>query len=209
MLLKRFSCGPIHTNCYFVICERSMKGIVIDAPKGAFEIVSKHMDQFIFEKLLLTHAHWDHVYDAAKIQKELNLPIWMKNEDVKYIHEPAVDGVPILKKEQSFTPDHLVQDGERFVVGELTLQVIHTPGHSPGSICLYIQEENTLISGDTFFAGCFGRVDFPSSSPEDMWSSLERLSELPKKTKVYPGHGDSTWIEWENWLKEAKHLFGE
>ena len=208
MFLKSFSCGPILTNCYFLGCEKTRKAIVVDAPKGAFSILSQTQEPFEFEKLVLTHSHWDHVFDAALIQKNLKLPVWMKKEDVEYILEPADNGIPILKNEQSFLPDHLVEDGEVFRVGEISIQIIHTPGHSPGGICLYIEKENVLISGDTLFAGSCGRVDFPSSNPEAMWASLEKLSKLPKKTKVYPGHGESTILEWENWMKDARQLFG-
>jgi glyoxylase-like metal-dependent hydrolase (beta-lactamase superfamily II) len=90
----------------------------------------------------------------------------------------------------------------------LQIEVIHTPGHSPGGVCYLIEKEHVMISGDTLFKGSIGRLDFPSSDAEKMWSSLERLSRLAPETKVFPGHGESTTLARENWLKNAKNIFG-
>ncbi|MBS0627933.1 MAG: MBL fold metallo-hydrolase, partial [Verrucomicrobia bacterium] len=99
------------------------------------------------------------------------------------------------------------EDGDIFNIGNLEIQVIFTPGHSPGCLCLYLQSERTLFSGDTLFQGTMGRIDFPSSNPEDMWRSLQKLSNLPSSVKVFPGHGNPTSIGAESWIAHAQKKF--
>ncbi len=181
--------------------------MVIDAPKGALPHILKNKDGLELEKLVLTHSHWDHILDASKIAQEFKIPIWMHKKDSRNATEPGSDRLPIMDRWQSFTADHFVEDGEIFTLGELSIKVIHTPGHSLGGICLYIAQKNTLFSGDTLFAGCMGRVDLPTSDPELMWKSLKILALLPKETKVFPGHGDSTTIGEEDWLDNARERF--
>lgn len=93
-------------------------------------------------------------------------------------------------------------------VGQLNFQTIHTPGHSVGSICLYEPSQNVLFSGDTLFKGSIGNISFPTSRPDLMWSSLDKLAKLPASTIVYPGHGPTTTIANETWLSDAQHYFG-
>ena len=101
----------------------------------------------------------------------------------------------------------MLEDKDKLKVGKVELQVIHTPGHTPGSICLYIPKENVLISGDTLFAGSIGNISFPTSKPKLMWESLKKLSKLTPDTKVLPGHGQSTTIGKEKWLNKAEDYF--
>lgn len=92
-------------------------------------------------------------------------------------------------------------------MGEFEFVIIHTPGHSPGSICLYDPKHQILISGDTLFKGSIGTLSLPTSQPDRMWPSLEKLGALPVETQVYPGHGEKTCIKDERWLKNAKEIF--
>jgi glyoxylase-like metal-dependent hydrolase (beta-lactamase superfamily II) len=94
------------------------------------------------------------------------------------------------------------------MLGDIVIDVIHLPGHSPGGVGFYLKKQDTLISGDTLFKGSIGRLDLPTSEPEKMWNSLDKLAKLPPKTRVIPGHGDETTIGEESWLANAKHYFG-
>ena len=110
----------------------------------------------------------------------------------------AIDGVE---------PAGLLKEGDTFFIGESHWKVLHTPGHTPGGICLYCEDEQLLISGDTLFKGCMGRLDIPTGEPARMWASLKKLSTLPKETEVFPGHGWPTTIGQENWLANAEQIF--
>jgi hydroxyacylglutathione hydrolase len=100
-------------------------------------------------------------------------------------------------------------EGQIVTVGQLTLTVIHTPGHSPGGVCFYAKEEKVLISGDTLFRGTIGKLNSPTGQAERMWPSLKKLAALPPDVRVYPGHGEGTSIGEENWLARAEEIFNE
>jgi len=100
----------------------------------------------------------------------------------------------------------LLKEGEIVQVGPLRLEVIHTPGHSPGSVCFYIAAQGILIAGDTLFRGSIGRLDLPTGCAHDMWPSLKKLAKLPPKTRVISGHGPDTEIGKETWLAEAEEF---
>ncbi len=158
--------------------------------------------------LLLTHSHWDHTADMAFLKKKLRVPLFVHKLDAPNLGAPGSDGLPLLTDIVPVEPDHFLEDGQQISVGKLKLEVLHTPGHSPGGVCFYLPEENTLISGDTLFQGTIGRLDFPNSSPERMWESLDKLAQLPSETRVIPGHGEETTIGKEDWLSNAKAYFG-
>jgi glyoxylase-like metal-dependent hydrolase (beta-lactamase superfamily II) len=103
--------------------------------------------------------------------------------------------------------DGFLIEGQKLTVGDLDIEVIHTPGHTPGGVCFYLPKEKVLISGDTLFRGTIGNLNFPTSRPDLMWGSLKKLAALPADTKVYPGHGGSTTIGAEKWIGHAKERF--
>jgi glyoxylase-like metal-dependent hydrolase (beta-lactamase superfamily II) len=100
-----------------------------------------------------------------------------------------------------------LEDGQVLAVGEFQIEVIHTPGHTPGGVCFYLKEQKILFSGDTLFQGTIGNLSFPTARPARMWDSLKRLAALPKETRVYPGHGDPTTIGKEQWIANAEDRF--
>ena len=206
MILECFPCGPIETNAYIVVCEKTNKALIVDAPQGIAAIVAKK--DYLFDKIILTHSHWDHVLDLAALKNLLHVPIYVHESDAENIKHPGADGLGRHIKWEGVTPDGYLKDGDTVTVGEIVLQVIHTPGHSPGGICLYIEKEKVLLSGDTLFAGCMGRVDLPTSDPHLMLESLKKLAKLPSDTKVYPGHAEATTIGSENWIRDAEKKFG-
>jgi len=158
--------------------------------------------------LFLTHSHWDHTADAAFLKKKWELPLYVHELDAPNVENPGSDGLPVLIDVPKAEVDHFLEDGQKIQVGELSIEVIHTPGHTPGGVCFYLKDQNVLISGDTLFREAIGRLDLPTAEPEKMWGSLEKLAQLPSNTRVIPGHGDETTIGAERWLANAKEYFG-
>lgn len=210
MLLEVFCSGPFQTNSILLACAITRKAAIIDAPLGAGEALIERIKTLGLkpEMLLLTHTHWDHTADMAYLKKELKVPVYVHELDAPNLRNAGADKLPLLIPIKSVEPDEFLYDGQKLNLGELTLEVIHTPGHSPGSVCFYIPKRQTLISGDTLFQGTIGNISFPTSEPDKMWLSLAKLAKLPPDTRVIPGHGDETTIGAESWLPNAKEYFG-
>lgn len=203
MILETVTGGPIQTNGYLLGDETTGTALVIDAPQGTtrdfVRIARDHGLRIV--RLVNTHGHWDHIADNALLQEATGAPIAVHRLDADMLRRPGsllfqLD-IIILPTE----PDLLLEDGMTLTLGPLVLQVLHTPGHTPGSICLYLAAEKILFSGDTLFPGGHGRTDLPGASDEAMRRSLVRLRALPPDVTVYPGHGPSTTIGAERWLQ--------
>lgn len=211
MLVTTFTSGPVDTNCYLLICTQTRQAAIIDAPQG---VVSKLLqavkdEQLTIKIIFITHSHWDHIADAAKLQKTFQAPLYIHPLDAENLKHPGSDKLPLYFPVEEALPDGYLKDGETFHVGNLEIKVIETPGHSPGGVCLWLPKQKTLFSGDTLFKGSMGRIDFPTSSPSQMWESLKRVGTLPLDTKVYPGHGFPTTLAAEGWVTRAETIFGE
>ncbi len=200
MIIKTFSCGPIETNAYLVECPETHEAALIDAPLG---VASEIKDYPNIKKIFITHSHWDHIADAAKLKSTFHIPLYIHSYDEENLKKPGSDRLPLFFPVQGTKAEGLLEEGEKFKIGKLEFQVIETPGHSPGGVCFWFPKEKVLFSGDTLFRGSMGRVDFPTSSPAQMWESLKKLGKLPPETKVYPGHGPPTTIGSESWIKNA------
>ncbi len=210
MLIESFICGPLFTNAYVLACRRTRKAVIIDPAYESTSLIVEYVkrNNLIPEKILLTHSHWDHLADLPNLLEVIPLPVYVHKEDAENVKQPGSDNLPLLFPIKGVGPTHFFEDGDKITVGELILQVIHTPGHSPGGVCFYCDEYKVLISGDTLFKGSIGNINLPTSKAKDLWCSLGKLSCLPKETKVYPGHGESTTLEGESWLVNAKNIFG-
>jgi len=210
MILEIYCSGPALTNCVLLACDRTKKGVIVDAPLDVGEQLIERIEELglSMEMLLLTHSHWDHTADAAFLKKKLKIPVYVHKLDAQNLEEPGSDGLPLLVDIPKVIPDHFLQDNQELILGDLVLKVIHTPGHTPGGVCFYLEKEKTLLSGDTIFRGTIGNLSFPTSDPDKMWHSLERLSKIPPETRVIPGHGEETTIGQEKWLPDAKEFFG-
>jgi len=196
MLLYKFPFGPLSTNAILIGCTETRKGAVIDPSLGATDVVLQQAaaSQLKIEAILLTHSHWDHIADVAEVKKRTGAPLYVHPLDQENVEHPGTDGLPLFVHIVGTTVDHLLRDGQIVAVGNLELRVLHTPGHSPGGVCYYVQGENTLIAGDTLFRGSIGRMDLPTGNPDQMQHSLHRLAQLPPETRVIPGHGADTTI---------------
>ncbi|MDT7864583.1 MAG: MBL fold metallo-hydrolase [Thermoproteota archaeon] len=195
---------PLDNNVYIVYDKETKEGYVIDVGLGANELASyikTHKIKIL--GILLTHAHIDHSAHAFLLRKLINSKVMIHYADYNLLKEFFSRDYPYIDEKLEYEePDYLFKDGEEFKFGKYSLIVIETPGHTPGSVCFYEKNEKVLFSGDTLFAGTYGRVDFPYSDENKMMESLRKLARLPKEVKVYPGHYEETKIEYEYWLQE-------
>jgi|694.fasta_scaffold49778_5 hydroxyacylglutathione hydrolase len=210
MLVQTFPSGPLETNAYVAACAKTKKAAIIDPAPDSFESISEYLDSqhLIPDKILLTHSHWDHIADASFFKKHYAIPVYIHVEDVPNLKEPGADGLPCWIDIEGVIPDGYLQEKDPIDVGMIVFKVLHTPGHTPGSVCLYSEGDAVLFSGDTLFRGSIGKLSFPTSKPNLMWPSLQKLAKLPSNTKVYPGHGADTTIGQESWLPNAQQIFG-
>lgn len=200
MILKRIkvNAGAIMgVNCYIVQDEKTKETMIID-PGNASDALINILEalQIKLKYILLTHCHGDHIAGVQKIKEKYGGKILIHIQDAEGLKNVNINlsthiGLePIVLQE-----DARVNDGDLIHVGELEFKVIHTPGHTGGSISLYCEKENMVFTGDTLFRGSWGRTDLPTSSFENIISSItNKLLVLPKNTIIYPGHGKSTII---------------
>lgn len=185
------------TNCYIIQDEKTKDTMVID-PGGQSDLIIE-MLKVIDAKvkyIYITHCHADHIVAVLDVKKEFGGKILIHRQDSEGLNDKKINLCEFVEiKEVSIEADSIVDDGDLLHVGEIELQVIHTPGHTKGSTSLYCKEENIVFSGDTLFHGTWGRTDLPTSNFERIIESItDRLLVLPDDTIVYPGHGKSTRI---------------
>lgn len=211
MILETFCTGPVDTNSTLLACSSTLSAAIIDAaPESAPFFIEKIEKLGLHVKMiLLTHTHADHIADVSILKKQFNVPIYVHREDAANLEKPGSDGIqlPIFPPIQGVKPDHYLEDRQMISLGNLSLEVLHTPGHSPGCVCFYLKNEKVLISGDTLFKGTIGALHLPTAEPNRMWPSLKKLAKLPPDTVVYPGHGEKTTIGDEAWIVQAQELF--
>jgi len=168
--------------------------IVVDAGTGNFfkeikdEIKNLGLDPVKLKTLINTHAHFDHVGGNKKFKDWLGIRIMAYQSDAKQIEQGEVLSELFKTKFEKVSVDSVLHEGDVLKTKNFSFEVIHTPGHTPGSICLYEKSKGILISGDTVFSDGIGRTDLPGGSPRDMANSLKRLSKL-KINYIFPGHG--------------------
>lgn len=186
----------LETNCYVIIDNETKRCMVVDPVKDIepiLEIIK--YNEAIVEYIVLTHCHGDHISGLVQLQNETQAKICIHVLDADGLKEESKSLANIVGVENpNITPNVCLQENDVLTLGKLEFKVIHTPGHTEGSICLYSQ--GVLISGDTLFKGTWGRTDLPSSSFENIIESIEKkLMVLPDETIIYPGHGKSSIIK--------------
>jgi len=190
MLVKQLTVGMMGVCCYIVSCETTKKAAVID-PGGDEERILDYCtaNGLEVQYIINTHGHPDHVCGNARIQAATGAQIVMHSADAAYFNDPRIkDYFSSLGMDESPPIGLMVEDNDVITVGNEQLQVIHTPGHTPGGICLYSPPH--CFTGDTLFVGAVGRTDFPGGSMEQMSQAIRtRLLTLPAETLVWPGHG--------------------
>ena len=179
--------GDLQTNCYLVWDDRQASCVVIDPGAEPEKILAQAEELGLrIEGVLLTHGHFDHVGGVTALVKATDCSVYVCEEELSL--DPRLTAGPL-----HYT--HTYDEGDEICLAGLRFQVLRTPGHTPGSVCLL--SEDTLFSGDTLFAGTCGRTDLPGGSWAQMQASLTRLAQPEKNDRVYPGHGRSTTIEYE------------
>lgn len=188
--------GMMEENCYIVASD-SGNATVID-PGGEADRILGYAEKngLRIEKILLTHGHFDHVLAVKEIKDATDATIYIHELDQKML-ESAEENLGLLFgiAYQPVSADVLLSDGDTVTMDELTFRVLHTPGHTPGSVC-YLTE-GTIFSGDTLFSGSIGRTDFPNGNSAQMNGSLQKLIALSGGYTVLSGHGEKTTLEWE------------
>ncbi len=189
--------GPLQCNCSVIGDEHAHEAIVIDPGDDIddiVEILRKH--NLRVKQIVITHAHLDHVGGAMKLRAATGAPILLNQNDYALLKMMDVQAAWIgMKSPGKIEIDANLNQADSVQAGSLAGQVIHTPGHTEGSVCVYFPAEKMLIAGDTLFAGSIGRTDLPGGSFEKILRSLhEKVLALPDETVVIPGHGPSTTI---------------
>jgi len=187
MNIKTLPLGAYQTNCYLVWEENAPTCVVIDPGYEAQTVLleAKKLGKSI-QAILLTHGHFDHVGGVKDIAAATGCKVFLCEDDLSM--PPQMTAGPLYYTD-------LYGEGDSLYMAGLTFRVLHTPGHTPGSVCLLC--ENAMFSGDTLFWGSCGRTDLPGGSWVTIQKSLNRLSDLPGDYDVYPGHGDATKLSFE------------
>ncbi len=193
--LDTVSVGAFQANCYVLGCERTGEGLVIDPGAESSRVIAliEHMGVNVVA-IVNTHAHVDHIGANEDVKNATGAGLMIHEADACFLNDSSRNLTllsPISSKPGE--PDRLLLEGDTVQVGDIVLKVIHTPGHTPGGICLYA--EGILFTGDTLFAGSVGRTDLPGGDFKALMNSIEtKIMVLPEETQVYPGHGPSTTI---------------
>lgn len=201
MFIETFPVGALQCNCSIIACEETKEAAVID-PGGDVEKIIDLLKQnnFKVKYLLHTHAHFDHIIGSRKLKEATGAKICLhKADEWLYKNLKMQCGLFGLPADDPLAVDHFLSDEEPVLIGKLKSQVLHTPGHTPGSLCFSLgDEESVLFSGDTLFHRSIGRTDLWGGSFDDIIRSIStRLFTLDDSTRVVPGHGEGTdiWSE--------------
>lgn len=196
MKIEKFVTGIISTNCYVVQNEDTKEAVIIDPAN-----YPKKMRAYINEEgleikaILLTHGHFDHIMGIDDILAEFDIPVYVHEDEKELINDAVLNESKTYTNGYTFAKAEYLKDGQILELAGYCFQVIHTPGHTSGGVCYYVESEDTLFSGDTLFYASVGRTDFPTSSMSALVRSIrEKLLVLPDETIVYPGHMGATSI---------------
>jgi hydroxyacylglutathione hydrolase len=202
--------GPIATNVHILADERSREAIAIDTATPSLAWIAEELTarSWTLKLIVSTHGHWDHIGDNAAVAAQTGAEIAVHPLDRRRLERPEPIWAPF--EIVPSVPAVELAEGGVIRFGSIRLSVLHTPGHTEGSVCLYAPDEGQLFSGDTLFAGGWGRVDLPGGDPEAMVESLARLVGLEDVVAVLPGHGSETTIRrerpWMELVRDGRRL---
>lgn len=194
MKITTYSVGQLQANCYFVIHDQEC--LIIDPGDSADFL----LEELLRKKLKLvgmiaTHGHFDHTMAAGEITLSLKVPLHIDHKDLFLLKRLEPTARYFLKYDpQVIAPETAKIKGGPMKLGGVEFEIIKTPGHTPGALCIYFKDDNVIFTGDTLFKEAIGRYDFSYSSKDELDRSLSKLFKLPQDTVVYPGHGEATFI---------------
>lgn len=206
MRVESFLVGMYQTNTYIIYDENTLEAIIIDPGDRPTTVI-----QFLRKKslkptgIVLTHHHIDHVGAVKELKKEYGCPVYIHKKDVEGLKELASNSMRLYKKKIEVQPDLFLKEGDTISAGQVTLKVVHTPGHTPGSICLQVVGEKVVFTGDTLFADGIGRTDLKGGNEMAIRRSLiERVNKWDDDVMIYPGHDSSATMAQ---VRVHNHLF--
>jgi len=197
-VIRTYVLGEFQTNCFVVTAPPSSDCWIVDCgfePEAMLADIARRELRPI--ALLLTHTHMDHIAGVDRALSRFgDLPMYVHEAEAGFCSDPMLNLSAAIEMPVSVTePQHHLRDGDTLTLGDTTWRVLHTPGHSPGGVCFIHDPSKQAIVGDTLFAGGMGRIDFPTSNPDEMRRTLlERLASLPDDMTIHPGHGPATTI---------------
>jgi hydroxyacylglutathione hydrolase len=197
MIHEILTVGPLQCNCSILGDETSLEAIVVDPGDdipSILNVLDKH--NLTVKQIVITHAHIDHIAGAQRLKRVTGAPILYNQNDLPLVEMMDVQagwlGIPTP---EVLPPDDTLDDGKRIAIIGLAGSILHTPGHTQGSVCLYLPDQSLLLAGDTLFNGSVGRTDLPGGNTRQLIASIHhRLLTLPDDVTVIPGHGAKTSI---------------
>lgn len=205
--VEPFEVPPLENNVYLLYDDATKEAVLIDSALGAAKVLPRIREFGLTLKLILnTHGHADHVADNVPIAKETGAKLGIHEADAYRLERVAREAVPYLASPPPASKaDVLLKEGTVVKIGADELRVVHTPGHTQGSVAFHAPSIGTLFTGDTLMAGAFGGANGPGASPANLWRSLHRLASFPPDMKVLPGHGPPTRIGDEAWIANVQY----
>lgn len=197
MIFETLEVGPLGVNCFILGCATSHEGVVIDPGGDVDKIVAiVHKHDLKIRYIINTHGHFDHVGGNLQAVRAFGAPLLIHESDAAMLSRAAeVAGMYGMQGENSPAPDSFLAEDTEIVFGSHRIKVLHTPGHTQGGCCLYLEAEKKVITGDTLFADSIGRTDLPGGAHEQLLQSIRsKLFTLSDNVTAYPGHGPHTTI---------------
>ncbi len=200
MKIQKVKAGMVQTNVYLVTNEETKETVVVDPAYFSKELKDVIAEQELkIVAMILTHGHFDHIMGIDMFQKEYgDVPVYVHEDDELTMRDPAINQSLAFGSKYAYVGAQTVREGQVLSFAGMDFRVIHTPGHTPGGACYYMEDEKVLFSGDTLFRQSVGRTDFVKSSTSDLIRSIkDKLFVLPDEVLVYPGHMGETSIGFE------------
>ena len=191
--------GMVSTNCYLVYNNDTKEGVVVDPADNGAYILNKCSELGVTPvAVLLTHGHFDHIQGVRDLKNAIRCEICALDVEKELLSDARMNVSAMTGRPEELEADIWLHDGQQFESAGIAMKVIHTPGHTKGSCCYFLEEQKVLFSGDTLFMESVGRADLPTGNEKDLMQSVrEKVLTLPSETKVFSGHGPSTSIEYE------------
>jgi len=198
MQVHSMEVGPIGTNCYIVVNEKNKEAVMVDPggdPERLIALIGKL--GVSIKAIMLTHGHMDHIGAVAEMKEFTKAPIYISEKDDNMLDNPESNLAAFMGTELHCPPaDYHYDQGDKLTIAGMEFKIYATPGHTPGGVCIHT--DDSVFCGDTIFCESVGRTDFPGGSYMTLVESIkDRILVLPDKTKLYPGHGPSTTVDWE------------